>query len=159
MPFHTVQWGGPTIEQRQQISDMLRVRGGSRKAKPPRSIIAQPGNGKVLVTWNADPSNHVNCRSRIYVGDENTLFQENQPGVHQIAIPMTGGASPPKANVFVSFVSPLGAESRKVPVLCSAAVQSGSTPPADPIVPVGWVSEPSGGSFNVRKPYTLLGVR
>jgi hypothetical protein len=159
MPFSSVPWSGPSQEQRQQLSDMLRVRGGSAKPKAPRSIIAQPGNGKIVLTWNADPANHPNCRSRIYVGTESSLYAENPAGVHSVAIPVTGGASPPKTNVFISFVSPLGAESRKVPIQSSAATQSGATPPPDPSVPAGWITEPSGGSFNKRIPRTLLGVR
>jgi hypothetical protein len=159
LPFSNVPWSGPSQEQRQQLSDMLRVRGGSAVPSPPRSIIAQPGNGKIVLTWNADPANPPNCKPRIYVGNENSLHAENPAGVNSIAIPVTGGAAPPVTNVFVSFVSPLGAESRKVPIQSSAAVQSGSTPPPDPPVPPGWNTEPSGGAFNNNIPNTLLGVR
>jgi hypothetical protein len=159
MPFSNVPWSGPSQEQRQQLSDLMRTRGGCKVPAPPRSIIAQPGNGKVVLTWNADPSNHPSCRARVYVGTESSLLQENPAGVNRAEVPVSGGTSPPMTNIFVSFISPLGAESRKVPIQSSAAAQSGATPPNDPPVPPGWESEPSGGAFNKHVPYTLLGVK
>jgi hypothetical protein len=132
------------LKQRTEAAEIIRTRGTGKTPAPPRSPVAQPGRSKVVVTFNGDPSNHPGMRTRVYKGTESGLYAELPAGIRQCEVAGTPGIV---MNVFLSFVTPTGAESRKVLVQCAPAVENaGDTPPADPTPPSGWDKEPTGGA-------------
>lgn len=151
MPWNFVPYGGPTRQQREQMKTLVLTTGGTRKPSPPRSIISQPGCNAALLTWCTAPENIPTCKTRIYLSTESNQIAELPPGTNQFSIPLSGGPTPPISGAFLSFVTPAGFESRKVPIKVQAAAQSGSAPPPNPTSPPRWTSEPSGGGGDFYK--------
>ena len=129
---------------RAQQREIIRLRGPDRPPNPPRSVIAQGGNAKAVVTWSGDPGNPSQCKTRIYKNTESGLYAEIPAGVHWADVSGTPGTT---INIFVSTITPTGlAESRKIHKQCSIPAQTvGQPPPPDPNPPAGWSGEPSGG--------------
>ena len=132
-----------------------RVALGTRRApEPPRSLIAQAGSMKSVLTWAAPANDRGVGGYRVFVDDDKQVFATiSDPSTRKIEIPMTAGASRFAAvssftkvgkNVFIE--SPripivLTANTDKFVVTGTAGQSSGTSPSAPPEYP----SEPSGG--------------
>lgn len=116
--------------------------GSGKRPNPPRSIVAQGGSRKIVVTWNSDPNNESNVRYRVYRNTESELYRECVE--QHCEVSCSTSATPALINIFVSAITPTGIESRKVLVQCAPAAEAGA--PAEPSPPAGWSREPTGGS-------------
>lgn len=137
----------PTPEQKAASYDRVVTRlqsaGSGIKPNPPRSLIAQSGSRKVLVTWNSPVQDIDGGGYRVYKDTESNLYSEiRDPENRQIEVSATSGSTPNTINIFVSRVDASGAESRKVWVQGKPVAESGA--PSDPTPPTGWDREPTG---------------
>ena len=118
-----------TQAQRLQAQTNVLTSGGLKKPEPPRSVIAQPAANSIVLSWVNVRQNHPNCRTRIYLDTESCLYVEHAPGVNSAVVPADGGPTPKPRSIYLSFVTPAGAESRKINVQQSAAPQANGAPP------------------------------
>jgi hypothetical protein len=131
---------------RQNAKEILAVRGDGTTPNPPRSLQAQPGSRKIMLTWCSDPTNGPGVRARIYKNTEKDLYTQLAAGVNNCDVNVPVGAV---VNIFVSFIQPNGiGESKKVWCQSSALAEAGA--PVDPPPPAGHSDEPTGGGGERR---------
>jgi hypothetical protein len=156
MPIN-LPWGASQF-LRDQVNTNVLTAGGTKRPQPPQSIVAQSGPNSVLLTWRPVRENHPASRTRIYLDCEGNLYQEFPPGVTNTTVPADGGPSPKPRGIFLSYITPAGAESRKVQVICGAVPQeNGAPPPSNPTPPAGSNPLNTGGGSGgggARRPST-----
>ena len=118
-------------------TQFVRQNGSSAVPPQPRSLVAQSGSRKMLVTWEFPEAGFEQIAGwKVYVDNENSLFSTiNDPNVRQIEIPSSAGSSPPTRNVFVAAINKSGIESNPVQVQGNATTEAGA--PTDPTPPAG----------------------
>lgn len=115
----------------------VRAHGTQRIPDLPRGLVVHPGAGGALITWHLPLRYDDVTGYRIYLGTEKNLaVQIRDRGTRQVFVPLTGGATPPLNNIFVSVVNGFR-ESGRVQVQTAAQPDAGTTtPPATtPTVP------------------------
>lgn len=121
------------------------VNGSQGKPGQPRSLQAQSGSRKVLVTWDL-PADKTDIQGwKIYNGTDRALLDTvNDASVRQYAVPASSGATPTTANIWVSSFNAAGIESNPVQVQGTATAEAGA--PSDPAPPAG---SPASGNTGV----------
>jgi hypothetical protein len=132
-------------QEKQQVSNQMRVRGVPGLPEPPRDVQVQSAAGGVLVTWKL-PVNHDRVAGwRVYLNNESNLTTNiRDKGTRQAFIPLSSGATPASVNVMVSAVTTLGRESGKVVIKSAPLAQAATT--IVPTVPPGYGQESAGGA-------------
>jgi len=97
---------GEMMQARVRAVTQVRTHGTQRLPAAPRAVTVQPAQGGALVIWHLPQRYDDVTGYRIYVGTEKNLsIQIRDRGTRQAFVPLTGGATPPKQNVFVSVVN------------------------------------------------------
>lgn len=114
----------------------FRVNGSQRMPGLVRSVQAQSGSRKLVVTWDL-PDDRADIKGyKVYTGTERSLLDTIKDGnVRQYQIPASSGSTPTTTNVFISAFNLAGIESKKVQVQGTATAEAGA--PSDPPPPAG----------------------
>lgn len=141
---------GMNSQQRQvarsQASDMTIARGTGKLPLPPRDVFIQSGPRGILVNWIPAAGFTDDIAGwRVYKDNESSLFcQIKDPNTTQFYIETTAGSTPPVANVFVSSINKLGAESALIQAQGAALTEAGA--PTMPGTPPGYTTPYTGGN-------------
>jgi hypothetical protein len=131
------------MQRRNDATTQVRTHGTKRLPAPPRSIVAQAGQGGALLTWHLPTRYEDVTGYRIYVGTEKNLsIQIRDRGTRQIFVPLAGGTTPPLNNVFVSVVNGFREGPRRQ---IQIAALSDSAPQVIPSPPNTFLDQFSGG--------------
>lgn len=135
-----------TYLTRDAAKTFISVNGTQDIPPAPRTLQAQSGSRKVLVTWDLPAKKDDISGWKIYTGTENGLLDTVRDGsVRQYAVPASSGATPSTQNIFISSFNIAGIQSKKVQVQGTASVEA-SAPP-DPTPPAG---SPASGDTGVK---------
>ena len=134
-------WGmtvGERWRMRKTSSLEVMTVGDNRLPDPPRSIVAQSGSRKAVITWSLPVRSEDICGFHIYKYKEsNRIKTISNPLETQTEVSLDAGATPPKTAIYISCYNTFGKESSKVQVICSAVAEAGA--PTDPSAPTGYV--------------------
>ena len=133
--------------------------GSRRSPQPPRSLIAQQGTQKSVLTWAAPADTRGIDGWRVFVDSDNQIFATiNDPATKKIEIPIAASSSRFAAVSSFTRVGKAGyIESPRIPIVVTANSDKyvvtgtgGETAGTSPSNPPEYASEPSGG-FLSRK--------
>jgi hypothetical protein len=129
--FHHTGNAAQRHEERRKAAENMRLRGSERRPEPPRSLLAQGGARKVVVTW-APPKNSAEIVGwNVYKDTESQFYAHiGSRDIRRVDINVNTSASPSAAAVYVCSVSAQGRESEKMQVMGTPLAETGA--PADP---------------------------
>jgi len=144
MPLSIGLFGNPP-SAKTQLSVNSVVTGSNRRPLPPVSLMSQPGNNCVLLTWRDQGA--TNCSVLISRDTESNVIAVLPPGSSQYIAVAVGGANPPVTAWYIAYRNQLGSASHAIQIKGRAAAQTDiATPPPNPAPPPGATPPNSGRS-------------
>lgn len=118
--------------------------GSRRQPAPPRSLVAQPGSFKSVITWNDPQDSRGIVGYVVYLDKETSPFARVGLVSPRVEVPLTSGAA---RQVMITSINQLGVESQRAYVTATSATDTynGGSAGSSPSAPPSWPNEPTGG--------------